>query len=45
MLVFVSLFDRNLNVYAKSEKYGSSRDTRDAIGISLCLLKVKGLII
>ena len=33
MLVFVSLFDRNLNVYTKSEKFRSWRDTGDTIGI------------
>jgi hypothetical protein len=43
ILVSMSLFDRNLNVCAKSEKFRSSRDKRDTI--ELCLLKVKGLII
>jgi len=33
MLVFVSLFDMNLNVYAKAEKFRSSRNTRDKIGL------------
>jgi hypothetical protein len=33
MLVFVSLFNRNLNIYAKSEKFRSSGDTRDITGI------------
>jgi len=33
MLISVSLFNRNLNVYAKSEKFRPSRDTRDTIDI------------
>jgi hypothetical protein len=45
MLVSMSLFGRNLNVCAKSEKFRSLEDKRDTIGFELCILKVKGLII